>query len=407
VSTTAKKKVFETLVSADDALDSILGKVRPVARTEVVAIEDADGRAAAEDIKSTINVPAFDRAAMDGFAVRSEDLEESGMLRIAGSALAGQAFKGTVKRGECVEVATGAPMPKGADAVVMIENASIVGKAVSFKGPVQPGDHVGRKAEDIGKGEIVVRKGTVLGPGQIAAIAITGKPKVKVFARPKVLIFTTGDEVVAPGQPIKGGQVYDCNSYAMLTIARRAGADVTYRPNVKDTIAALRKVIADSSTKYDLIVFSGGTSVGAKDFANDVVGELGRVYVHGVAIKPGKPVLFGVVNKCGIFGMPGYPTSCLLTAKLFLAPAVRRLAHVDGMDRPRRPVRLGHEVKQDKTKQLLLPVRVDDDDFAWSTFKGSGAITSLSESVGFIEIEAGDGVLPRGTEASLRIISPG
>jgi molybdopterin molybdotransferase len=399
--TKTKKNVFETLVSADNALDVIISRLRAVNRTEQILLADADGRVAAEDIKSSINVPAFDRAAMDGYAVRSEDLEEPGMLRVAGSAVAGKAFRGTVKRGECIEIATGAPMPKGADAVVMVENASEVGQAVSFKVPVKPGEHVGRKAEDIGKGEVVVRRGTVLGPGQIAAIAIVGKAKVKVFARPKVLIFTTGDEVVAPGQPLKSGQVYDCNSFALQTVARRHGAEVTYRPNVKDTVAALRKVISDGSSKYDLIVFSGGTSVGARDFANDVVGEVGKVHVHGVAIKPGKPVLFGTVNKCGVFGMPGYPTSCLLTAKLFLAPAVGKLAHRDSIERPKLPVRLGHEVKQDKTKQLLLPVSVDDEGFAHSTFKGSGAITSLR----FIEVEPGDGLLPRGTEATLRMIT--
>jgi molybdopterin molybdotransferase len=180
---------------------------------------------------------------------------------------------------------------------------------------------------------------------------------------------------------------------------------VTYRPNVKDTVAALKKVVLDGSRKYDLIVFSGGTSVGAKDFANDVVGELGRVHVHGVAIKPGKPVLFGVVGKAGIFGMPGYPTSCLLTARLFLAPAVRRLAHNDSQDRARKVVTLGHEVKQDKTKQLLLPVMVDDHDVAYSTFKGSGAITSLSQSVGYIEIDAGDGIVQKGAEAVLRAMT--
>lgn len=404
MTTATRKTVFETLVSADDALDTILSKLRPVAGAEVVPITDADGRIAAEDVKSTINVPAFDRAAMDGFAVRSADLPEAGMLRIVGQAFAGKGYKGTLKQGECVEIATGAPMPKGADAVVMMESALRVGQAVSFRSPVTQGDHVGFKAEDIAKGQTVVPRGTVLGPGQIAAIAITGKATVKVFRKPAVLIFTTGDEVVPPGKPLKAGQVYDCNSFAMLTIARRSGAEVTYRPNVKDTLASLKKVISDGSSKYDLIVFSGGTSVGAKDFANDVVASLGRVHVHGVAIKPGKPVLFGTVDKCGIFGMPGYPTSCLLTAKLFLAPAVRRLAHNGHYQRRGRLVRLGHEVKQDKTKQLLLPVTVDDHDVAHSTFKGSGAITSLSQSVGYIEIEAGDGVIQKGSEAELRVI---
>jgi len=400
----SKRSGFGTLLSADDALDVILSRLRPITGTELVPVQDSDLRILAEDIKSNINVPAFDRAAMDGYAVRSEDLEEPCMLKIAGRALAGTPWKGTVKKGECVEIATGAPMPKGADAVVMVENAQQVGQAVSFKMPVAKGENVGLKASDIGKGDVVLKRGAVMGPGQIAAVAIIGRDKIKVVSRPRVLIFTTGDEIVTPGKALKAGQVYDCNSYAMMTIARRAGAEVTYQPNVKDTLANLTKALKAAAEKYDLIVFSGGTSVGARDYAREAVGELGTVHVHGVAIKPGKPVLFGTIGKCGVFGMPGYPTSCLLTAKLFLSPAIRRLAHNHFHERRKKVVTLGHEVKQDKTKQLLLPVRVDDHDVAWSTFKGSGAITSLSESVGYIEIDAGDGVIQKGAEAVLRVI---
>ena len=286
----------------------------------------------------------------------------------------------------------------------MIEYSTVIGEAVTFKGMVEVGENVGRKAEDIAKGDVVLPRGTVLGPGQIAAAAITGKGKVKVYNRPEVLIFTTGDEVVEPGKPLKAGQVYDSNSYAMMTVARRAGANVTYRPNVKDTPAALKKVLVDGSKKYDLIVFSGGTSVGQRDFAAEVLADAGKVYVHGVAIKPGKPVLFGQIGKCGVFGMPGYPTSCLLTAKLFLAPAIRKLSHNINHERRKKMVKLGHEVKQNKTKQLLLPVNVDDHGIATSTFKGSGAITSLSTSIGYIEIDAGDGVVSKGSEATCRII---
>lgn len=399
------KKSFGTLMSAEDALETILSHLRPVIGTELVAVQDSDGRVLGEDLKSTINVPAFDRAGMDGYAVRSADLFEPAMLRIVGSAVAGKAFKGTIKAGECIEVATGAPMPKGADAVVMVESAQLVGNALSVRINVKPWDHVGRRAEDIGKGEIVLRRGATMGPGQIAAAAIIGKAKIKVMRRPSLLIFTTGDEVVAPGKALKASQVYDCNSFAMMTVARRHGAEVTYRPNVPDTLASLTKVIGDASKKYDMVVFSGGTSIGQRDFAAEAVDSLGKVHVHGVAIKPGKPVLFGTIGRCGVFGMPGYPTSCLLTAKLFLAPAVRKQAHKLESDRSRRTVKLGHEVKQDKTKQLLLPVRVDDHDIAFSTFKGSGAITSLSESVGYIEVDAGDGVVAKGAEAVLRAIS--
>ena len=397
-------KIFNTLVSADDALDTILSKLRSVSGTEIIPVADADLRILSEDIKSSINVPAFDRGAMDGFAVRSADLEEPGMFKIIGQSMAGQPFNKTVKKNEAVEIATGAPMPKGADSVVMIEYSTVIGEAVTFKGMVEVGENVGRKAEDIAKGDVVLPRGTVLGPGQIAAAAITGKGKVKVYNRPEVLIFTTGDEVVEPGKPLKAGQVYDSNSYAMMTVARRAGANVTYRPNVKDTPAALKKVLVDGSKKYDLIVFSGGTSVGQRDFAAEVLADAGKVYVHGVAIKPGKPVLFGQIGKCGVFGMPGYPTSCLLTAKLFLAPAIRKLSHNINHERRKKMVKLGHEVKQNKTKQLLLPVNVDDHGIATSTFKGSGAITSLSTSIGYIEIDAGDGVVSKGSEATCRII---
>ncbi len=395
---------FGTLVSADDAHDIILAKLKPVVDVETVALEDAAGRALAEDIKSTVFVPAFDRAAMDGYAVIAEDLHEPAMLKVVGQAFAGKPFKGAIKRGECVEIATGAGIPKGANAVVMVENVQIVGSAVQFRQTVHVHDNITRQGEDISKGDIVVKKGALLGAGQIAAVAITGKAKVKVYRRPEVLLFTTGDEVVAPGKALKNGQVYDCNSFAMMAVARRAGANVTYRANVPDAEAALEKVISASAKKYDLVVFSGGTSVGNKDFGYEVVNRLGEVFVRGVAIKPGKPVLFGTVGKCGVFGMPGYPTSCLLTAELFLAPAVRRLAHSDHHDRVRLPAKLGHEIKQDKTKQQIVPVRIDENELAWSTFKGSGNITSLSQSIGFISIEAGDGVIAKGALLVVNLI---
>ena len=400
----SNKQSFGTLVSAEDALETILARVHPVSEYETVPLAEADGRVVAEDVKSTINVPAFDRAAMDGYAVIADDLAEPAMLRIVGQAFAGKPFARGIKHGECVCIATGAPIPKGADAVVMQENANVVGTAVSFRIPVHKGEHISLRASDIGKGSVVLRRGTLMGPGQVAALAIIGKPAVKVYERPSLLIFTTGDEVAAPGKALGAGQVYDCNSFALMAIARRSGAQTTYRPNVNDSVAALRKAIKQASGKFDAVVFSGGTSVGARDFADDVIGEIGRVHVHGVAIKPGKPLLFGTVGRCAVFGMPGYPTSCLLTAKLFLAPAIRRMAHISGLDRGQRTVTLGHEVKQDKTKQILLPVKVDDQDVAWSTFKDSGSITSLSESVGYIEIDAGDGVVAKGAEAVVRII---
>lgn len=395
---------FGTLVSADDAQDLILAKLKPITDTETIDLKEACGYALAEDIKSSMDVPAFDRAAMDGYAVIAADLHEPDMLKIVGAAFAGKPFKGQVKRGECVEIATGAAIPKGCDAVVMVENVQVVGQAVQFKQGTREGENITRQGEDITRGEVVVKKGTLLGPGQVAAIAICGRPKIKVFRKPEILIFTTGDEVVAPGKALKNGQVYDCNSFAMMAIARRAGANVTYKANVQDTEAALKKVISQSARKFDLIVFSGGTSVGNKDFGYEVVNKIGDVYVRGVAIKPGKPVLFGTVGKCGVFGMPGYPTSCLLTAELFLAPAVRRLAHTDDHHKPRRQAKLGHEIKQDKTKQQLVPVRIDENDFAWSTFKGSGNITSLSQSVGFISIDAGDGVIAKGVELVVNVI---
>ncbi|MBP9891670.1 MAG: molybdopterin molybdotransferase MoeA [Planctomycetes bacterium] len=395
---------FGSLVSADDAQDLILAKLKPITDTITVDLKEASGYALAEDIKSSMDVPAFDRAAMDGYAVIAADLHEPAMLKIVGAAFAGKPFKGSLKRGECIEIATGAAIPKGCDAVVMVETVQVVGQAVQCKQAARAGDNITRRGEDITRGEVVVKKGTLLGPGQVAAIAICGRPRVKVFRKPEVLIFTTGDEVVAPGKALKNGQVYDCNSFAMMAIAKRAGASVTYKANVQDTQAALMKVISQSVKKFDLIVFSGGTSVGNKDFGYEVVSSLGDVYVRGVAIKPGKPVLFGTVGKCGVFGMPGYPTSCLLTAELFLAPAVRRLAHTDDHHKARRQAKLGHEIKQDKTKQQLVPVRIDENDLAWSTFKGSGNITSLSQSVGFISIDAGDGVIAKGVELIVNVI---
>ncbi|MCC6572753.1 MAG: molybdopterin molybdotransferase MoeA [Planctomycetes bacterium] len=395
---------FGSLMSADDALDLIQAKLKPVADSEKVTLQECLGRVLAEDVKSAVNVPAFDRASMDGYAVIAHDLNEPRMLREVGKAFAGKPYTKKLNNLECVEIATGAQLPKGADAVVMVEHATVVGSAISFKQPIRVGDNVGRTAEDIAKGDTVIKKGTILGPGQIAALAIVGRDKVEVYRRPSVLLFTTGDEVVAPGKKLGAGQVYDCNSSAMMAVAQRAGAVVTWRANVKDLADSLLKVLKDNARKFDAIVFSGGTSVGNKDFGFETVNKLGDVFVRGVAIKPGKPVLFGKIGNCAVFGMPGYPTSCLLTAELFLAPGIRKLAHIEDHHRGRYMVKLAHEVKQDKTKQVLLPVRVDEHDNAYSTFKGSGSITSLSDSIGYIKVEPGDGVMTKGSTAVVHSI---
>src|SRR5262249_33397648 len=307
--------------------------VRRIARIEQVPLEAAAARVAAADVVSPIDVPPFARSAMDGYAVVAADTTGASKsaparLRLVDRIYTAQMSTTTITAGSCAEIATGAPLPAGADAVVMVEDTAQSGDgAIDVVTAAQPGQNVVRRAADIAAGDSVIAAGDVLTPSRVGAIAAIGRTAVEVFARPRVAILSTGNEIVEPGQPLAPGHIYDVNRFTLAAIVEAHGGIPDPRRAVDDTVDALIASL-DACAGADLMVFSGGSSVGERDLLVDAIAARGRMVFHGIAVRPGKPTAFATVDGAPFFGMPGNPTSCLSNAYILLVPFLRALARL-------------------------------------------------------------------------------
>jgi len=390
---------LKALVSLDDALRMLMELATPIDRAERVPLLDALRRVAAADVVSGIDVPLADRAAMDGYAVRASDTFRAGKfkpaeLRRIETLYADSVPRKRVAKGVCTEVATGSTLPRGADAVVMVEDTEREGAVVRVYSPVHPGENVSRKGEDIRRGEAVVLAGEVLTPAKVGAVAAVGRKEVEVYARPRVAILTTGDEVVPPGSPIRPGQVYDINAHTMASIVLESGGEPVFLGRVPDRLDALKAAIRKAA-KYDLVVFSGGSSVGEKDMIIDVLQAMGELKFHGVAVKPGKPTVLGVVGGKAVLGMPGYPTSCLSNCYMMLAPMLRAMARLPPKQEKVVELPLSKRIVSSMGRMEFHTVRVEDG-MAVPAYKESGAITSMAHADGYIEIPANVDLVEKG-----------
>ena len=374
--------------------------IRPIDRTERVTLFDARDRVLAHDVVSDADVPPFARASMDGYAVRAEDTSggsraQPKTLRQIEQLFTGQVSTHTLAPGECIEIATGAPMPAGADAVVIVEETAADGDQIRIFAAVSPRQNVGRQGADIQAGQHVLRAGDHLTPSRLGAIGALGIPQVDVYARPRVAVLSTGNEIVDPGETLAPGQIYDINKYTVsAVIAEHGGVPVPYR-NVTDTIEDLSRAV-DECLEEDLLVFSGGSSVGERDLILDVIAAKGEVLFHGISVKPGKPTAFGLIGGKPFFGMPGYPTSCLTNAYVLLAPAVRRIARLPEWSPRSVSLPLGNRIASAPGRHQFYTVRIENGT-AMPAFKASGDITSMSRADGYIEIAAETDVVDKGT----------
>jgi molybdenum cofactor synthesis domain-containing protein len=395
----------ETLPFAD-ALRIVLDAATPIVRTESVSLADADGRVAAKDLVAAVDVPPFDRAAMDGYAVVAQETTAASVdapvpLVCVDRVFTGQVPVRHVGRGECIEVATGAPMPAGADAVVIVEDTVRDGDRIAVMRPVTARQNIGPRAADIAVGQVVISAGQLLGPSRIGALAATGVTTAHVYARPSIAILSTGNEIVAPGQPLAPGQIYDINRFTIESVARRNGGVVASLSTAGDTLEDLRAAI-DAGTRHDVLVFSGGSSVGERDLIIDAVRERGDVIFHGIAVKPGKPTLFARIGNTTVFGMPGYPTSCLSNAYILLLPFLRRMARLPAWEPKTMLLPLARRISSVAGRHQFYTVRVVNG-AAEPAFKASGDITSMAHADGYIEVPADVEVVEGGTEVRVTL----
>ncbi|HET9469445.1 MAG TPA: gephyrin-like molybdotransferase Glp [Vicinamibacterales bacterium] len=398
---------FGDVISLADAR-AILDKTgAPIVNVETILLSEAHGRVLAADVVAQGDVPPFSRAGMDGYAVRAQDTRGASRsaprsLTKVGTLYTGQVSPAPVREGQCIEISTGAPMPDGADAVVMVEEtAPGNGEAVQIFTEVQPQQHVGRRGADIQSGQVVVAAGEVLNASRIGALAAVGTLWVDVYERARVAIISTGNEVVEPGRELKPGQIYDINRFTLSAVVSDNGGIPIVYPPAPDTLEALISAL-DDLVDYDIVVFSGGSSVGERDLIRDAIAEKGKMLFHGVAVKPGKPTGLGIVNGKPVFAMPGYPTSCLSNAHLLLVPMLRRIARLGPRVNRTITLPLAKRIASAVGRHQFYTVRVEEGS-AVPAFKASGDITSMSRADGYIEIPADVEVVEAGTPVDVTL----
>lgn len=400
----SKMRPLRALISLQEAKETIAKVVEPIQRTEVVPIDDLLGRVAAENLHATIDVPSFDKAAMDGFAVLAEDTFKAGThspvtLESIDVIHAGEIGGKEVQNGQCAQIATGAMIPKGADAVVMVEDTETTGDQVQIFKPIYPGGNVFPKGSDVKAGDLILKKKDLLTARKAGIIAAIGIDRATVYEQPKIAVIPTGYEIAELGAELQPGQVYDINSYTVANLIRENGGIPIRYPVIGDSMDDLRKAVADAQ-QYDAIVLSGGSSVGEKDVLIDVIKEAGKIYFHGVQIKPGKPTLFGEINGKLIFGMPGYPTSCMINAYVFVVPAIRKMAYLPQQTPMVVKARMAKRIVSSLGRHQFYTVTVEEG-IAYPAFKESGTITSMSHADGYIEIPYNVDLVEKGQEVEV------
>jgi molybdopterin molybdotransferase len=313
----------KALTPVADALMQILASVTPITHIETIPLNKAYGRILASAAVSPMNVPPEDNSAMDGYAIGELGYRE---YTCVGEAFAGHPYQGTVKPDECIRIMTGAPVPSDCSLVEMQENATVVGNVVTFTETLKAGSNIRRAGEDIALGSYVLTAGRRLTPSDCGLLASIGLAQVEVKTPIKVALFTTGDELIAPGTPLKAGQIYESNSYVLTPILQKLGAELIVLPAVEDNENSIKKALHDASEKADIVITCGGVSVGDADYTRKAVEALGQLELWKLAMKPGKPLAFGRIINCLFLGLPGNPVSALVTLHQVGLPLLRKLS---------------------------------------------------------------------------------
>ncbi len=416
----ARQRQFLEVVDRDEAEARFRRHLAlaPLGR-EQVPLAGALGRVLACDVVSSVDVPGFDRSSVDGFAVRAEDTvgatsDAPRALRLNSEILTpGVEPRAVVVEGTATLIATGGMLPRGADAIVMVENTDARDEGgeitVEVRRPAAPGEHVAAAGGDIGRGETVLRVGQVLTSREIGCLAAIGVANVSVWRRPLVAILSTGDELVAPGDPMRPGGVFDSNAAILAAAVEEQGGTAVPFGIARDDEGALSALLTEA-LRCDIVLLSGGTSKGAGDIAPRVVGRLGDpgIVVHGAALKPGKPICLAVTNGKPVVILPGFPTSAIFTFHEFVAPVIRAFGGLPPERRESVPATLPMRVASERgrTEYVMVSLAQGErgDLAAYPTGKGSGAVTAFAQADGFFSIGPHTEVVPAGTAIEVTLI---
>ncbi|EMA48389.1 molybdopterin biosynthesis protein MoeA/LysR substrate binding-domain-containing protein [Halococcus morrhuae DSM 1307] len=410
------RKEFRDLASPEEAHETIAG-LDIGGGSETVPLAEANGRVLAERVDAGLDVPGFDRSGLDGYALRARDTFGASegdpvALSVVGTVEAGQRPATDPESGEAVEIATGAVMPDGADAMVPVERTNEADGTVRVDTAVTPGENVMAAGADIAAGERALGPGTRLTAREIGLLSALGIDEVPVRASPRVGIVSTGDELVRPGEELDSGrgQIYDVNSYTTAAGVREAGGEPVLYPHAGDDMDAMEQVLRKAADECDLVLSSGSTSASAVDVVYRVIDEQGELLLHGVAIKPGKPMLVGRLDEAAYVGLPGYPVSALSIFRTFVAPAIRRAAGLPEPETATVEARMSGRERYEGGRRRLVPVGLvtngDGKLLAAPVDKGSGATTSLVEADGIVAMPADVNYLDEGERVMVELFSP-
>ncbi len=385
------------MITVEEAWQRVAEALAPLP-AERLSIGEAVGLVLAEDVIAGVNMPPFPASAMDGYAVIASDTAAA--RRLVGEQSAGPDRFLRVEPGAAARIMTGAPLPQGADAVVPVENTREEDGLVVIDGPVTPGAYVRPVGQDLKKGEPLLTRGTVLGAAEVGLLATVGHVRVAAHPRPVAAVMATGDELVPPDQTPGPGQIRDSNSDALMAAVALAGATPLHLGRVGDDRDALRQALLQGAKRADMVLTSGGVSMGTHDLIKPLLEELGTVHFGRLAAKPGKPMTFATARGVPFFGLPGFPVSSLVMFELFVRPALRLLAGHAQLLRPEITVRLAHDVRHepDRTEFQRAVVAERDGEY-WAEITGvqvSGRLKSLVGANALLRLPAGRGDFPRG-----------
>jgi molybdopterin molybdotransferase len=384
----------------------------PVSTVERVHVRAALGRVLAVDVVSPLDVPAHDNSAMDGYALRIGDLKTDGKvtLRVAGTAFAGVPYSGMMKAGECVRIMTGGVVPAGADAIVMQEHVEAQGDQVTIGAGHTKGQNLRRAGEDLKAGEAALQRGQLLRPAEIGLIASLGIAEVSVYRRLRVAFFSTGDELVSVGTLPKEGQIYDSNRYTIYGMLDRLGCEIIDMGVVRDAPILLEQAFQEAATIADVVITSGGVSVGEADFVKDLLNKLGEVVFWKIAMKPGRPLAYGKIGKAHFFGLPGNPVSVMVTFYQFVRDALLKLSGREPiLSLPSFRVPCTSALKKAPGRtEFQRGILTQDAAGNWSVRvtgeQGSGVLRSMSEANCFIILPTDQGSVAAGTQVEVQVM---
>lgn len=404
----------EGLVPVEEARERILAQVAPLQPLEL-PLQEAEGCVLAADLVAETDIPDFASSAMDGFAVRASDVAGASAgapaeLRIVGRALIGRRPEATVGGGEAVRIATGAPIPAGADAVVPIEDCEVVGERVRVRSAVPEGKHIRPSGEDVRAGEVLLQAGRRLGAPELGLLATAGFSHPPVHPRPRVVVLSTGDELVPPTQRPEFGQVRDSNAYLLYGALREVGAVPVMAGIVPDDVEQLKEAVFSHLLQADAFISSGGVSVGERDVVKAAFFKRGDVSFYRVAMQPGMPQGFGHVEGKPFFGLPGNPVSVFVSFEVFIRPALRKMMGRRQLFRPEITARLEADVSGPREKTQFARVRVRRTAEGWVATptggRGSNLIATVSRANGLAIVPPGVETAPAGSEVRVMIFRP-